>query len=798
MPAAAIFVGYLAAETTIVATIGAALVSATGLTVAGAGVAASLAAGTVSAAVATAVGVGAISATVTAVQGGSVSDVLKSAVIGGATSFIGGSLASEVTSGIRASAIMSGELSYGAADAIGKVAGAMANGGVQASLTSVISGKGDPIDALITGGLTAGFTSGAMQGVNALTSSIPGFDKLAENYGPAGSAAQRAINASLVAGVMGKDVDTAVLNSVINGAFSDNKDSINAIFKDLSAPLRDAYDNATKTGEEFDSNVNRQKEIVEEYRTTYDARAGEIKSQQAAIQANLDKHNESVERVAEIDRAIARGDEDYSTLVTVRGQAQQKANDYAALVNAAVPGFNASKAAVEEKLGGLATELDALKEKIPTLQETLTAQKAELDTSLAAFQKQEDVNAQYLTKQVNDAVSVKASIEKATGKPLEQEQLDALIKTGDVTAAAKEYFKQNGLALPEILAEETAKPPELPETSAKVTLPAPPPITDSEAILPQTAAPEVGTPPKSDLSKAPTGETVSDFKNLDTSVPPEKIVDAPDVIPAPQLPVETVASDVSTPQTPTETVASDTSTLPTTSVDSPDYIAPPDSVNTELAQAPTGQTTFNYPDYIAPPDYVKAVLSQAPAGETTSDFPSLTPGEPVSAELSKSASEIPVELAPVGGLAAASEASNVPPVVEQPISGNLPTTGLPIGQTTESLGQTPESLGLVAGDNDKMAKSLGFKSSDFVRPLVATAGNLLRQTLTQPKQAPRPVGGLQMVQAPRKVAPPPRMDVANLIPVQKAAAPPQTLPSTAKLTPIRSIAGLSSLLKKTG
>jgi hypothetical protein len=63
--------------------------------------------------------------------------------------------------------------------------------------------------------------------------------------------------------------------------------------------------------------------------------------------------------------------------------------------------------------------------------------------------------------------------------------------------------------------------------------------------------------------------------------------------------------------------------------------------------------------------------------------------------------------------------------------------------------------------------------------------------------------------APTKVAPPRIMDVSKLIPIQRAAQPTSSplaqqaagpakiLPNTAKLTPMRNIAGLSSMLRKT-
>jgi hypothetical protein len=50
----------------------------------------------------------------------------------------------------------------------------------------------------------------------------------------------------------------------------------------------------------------------------------------------------------------------------------------------------------------------------------------------------------------------------------------------------------------------------------------------------------------------------------------------------------------------------------------------------------------------------------------------------------------------------------------------------------------------------------------------------------------------------KAVAPPAKMDIAKLIPIQKATTPPTTLARTANLSPVTNIAGLSSMLKKTG
>jgi hypothetical protein len=337
-------------------------------------------------------------------------------VIGGVASFVGASVAGEVTKSITAAATEAGATSI--AGSIGRVAGAMAGGGTQGAVGSVLSGKGDPIKALITGGLTAGLTSGAMIGVNEITSKIPGFSDLGKDYGAAGVATQRAVNAGLAAGVLGKDTDKAVVNSVLSSMLGVGKDYIKEGLKDGSAALQTAYTNATKTGDSLDSNIKRQEEIVKDYTSSAEA----IEAKRQAIQADLDMYNEKKALYDEGEIGV------------------EEVNKYAERVNLAIPGYEEERAAVEAKLGTLSGELDTLKADIPTLEKTLLAQKTELDNSVATFQKQEEENAQYVAKVFADTVAAKTSVEQALGTSLNQEQLDALVQTGDVATAAKDYI----------------------------------------------------------------------------------------------------------------------------------------------------------------------------------------------------------------------------------------------------------------------------------------------------------------------------------------------------------------------
>ena len=238
---------------------------------------------------------------------------------------------------------------------------------------------------------------------------------------------------------------------------------------------------------------------------------------------------------------------------------------------------------------------------------------------------------------------------------------------------------------------------------------------------------------------------------------------------------------------------------------------------TELAKAPQAETIYDFADTIGADNQVSGnnILAETPVAtaevpESVIDIAEALPPEvaPV------------VSTEPVGGLNALAEATTPaidldttkPAVVsEAPVAENLLTAGLATDQPVGGLNavaqaeqETPQA---------KMASSMGFKPTDITKPMVASVGNLFKQTLTQ-KNRPaqrtpvRPAGGLQMAGARpmARKAPPARMDIANLIPIQKAtplqktatAAPAKTLGRDAKLTPITNIAGLTSQVKKTG
>jgi len=230
-------------------------------------------------------------------------------------------------------------------------------------------------------------------------------------------------------------------------------------------------------------------------------------------------------------------------------------------------------------------------------------------------------------------------------------------------------------------------------------------------------------------------------------------------------------------------------------------------------------------------------LSEAPKAEEVSSFSDLIDLNNPKTEETNLGQEIPEDLAevgseqkideapdltPKGGLAAVSDSLDLSKIGEEPVATSaVPVISeAPLGQSLTATGLAPETpqggLNAVAGKTpeEKMAEAQGLKATDITKPLVASAGNILKSTLMQKKPAARPqrpVGGLQAAKpAARPVnrPPPQKMDVAQLIPIQKATAlpsvkkpvnaPAQRLDSTAKLTPIQNIAGLTSTVKKTG
>ena len=267
-----------------------------------------------------------------------------------------------------------------------------------------------------------------------------------------------------------------------------------------------------------------------------------------------------------------------------------------------------------------------------------------------------------------------------------------------------------------------------------------------------------------------------------------------------------VLADTTTDDDSGETAVSDVSVLPTTTANTNTSGA------TTLAQAPTAESTIDFED----------LISTSTGGSDDTVLADTTDVTEVPAEVADIAdtvtttAETPTTQGALTTVADATKSTDVLDVVtpdstvatdttvtEAPIAGNLLTTGLPTEQPIGGLNAVSTKTA-----DTKMADSLGLKPTDITKPVVATFGNLLKSALKQGTKPParpmakRPAGGLPRVAKTTRPQgmPPARVDVAKLIPIQKATpvAPHKTLASTAKLSPVSNIAGLTSLVKKTG
>jgi hypothetical protein len=270
-------------------------------------------------------------------------------------------------------------------------------------------------------------------------------------------------------------------------------------------------------------------------------------------------------------------------------------------------------------------------------------------------------------------------------------------------------------------------------------------------------------------------------------------------------------------------------TNPTNTADTIDTVSVLNDVSNDGSSGETAVSDIS----VLPP-----TLAQAPTAESASDFKDLTNTSTLGSDDTVLAnSTVPASVSDIadtltenvdttpetqGALTTVAEANKPVDVLdvvtpEETAGTRSIVTEAPIAENLLINGLNPEQpiggLNAVANTADKkMADSLGSKPTDITKPIVSTVGNLFKSAIkqgTNPQArnvarptAKRPAGALQtMARADRqKRQPPARMNVANLIPIQKAVSykPPTTLASTANLSPVSNITGLTSLVKKTG
>jgi hypothetical protein len=367
---------------------------------------AALVGATVTGAAAAAIGAGVLSAGVGLAQGKSISDSLKGAVIGGVASFIGAGIASDITGSIVEAA--GGASASGLTTSLAKIAGDMAGGAARGAIGAGLSGQ-DPIDALIKGGLTAGLTSGVMEGIGGVTNEIPGFKDLKENFGDAGVATQRAITSALAAGVLGKDVGDAVTQSVL-GSFAQG---FGSNLQDNSNRVRYAYDNINNISESLQENVDRQNSIAEDYNTKLAAAQG--------LQTELqEKYNKYLEY----------SQSGYPDDI-------EAANALAEEINRDSPKLEAQAA----NLKSIAASLDNAKTEYVSLEKSFEESKVNLNKTIEEFKEQEETNANIIKQKFEDTVEAKEEAEEIFGSDLTKEQVEAIAKTADPKLAMEDLIK---------------------------------------------------------------------------------------------------------------------------------------------------------------------------------------------------------------------------------------------------------------------------------------------------------------------------------------------------------------------
>jgi hypothetical protein len=238
-----------------------AVAGASGLTTAiGTTIASVIGISTVSSATAIALGTGALSGAVTAIKGGSVSEILKSAVVGGVTSFVGSSVAQNITNDVFFKAIssdISGTTSLVIAEAIGNGVGAALQGG----LTAAAYGE-DPVKAMVKNGLTAGLTAGTTALIDRTLGDIPGFKATDD---PVELTFQRALKSAVATGIIGGDVGEAVKLSLLQSAGSALGTAIRNQLKDRSQDLDPAAKAAKDAYQQLENNLAEQEYLVNQY-----------------------------------------------------------------------------------------------------------------------------------------------------------------------------------------------------------------------------------------------------------------------------------------------------------------------------------------------------------------------------------------------------------------------------------------------------------------------------------------------------------------------------------------------------
>ena len=116
------------------------------------------------------------------------------------------------------------------------------------------------------------------------------------------------------------------------------------------------------------------------------------------------------------------------------------ANKYAADANSKINAYNEAYKTGNDKLNEYKSTLTALQADQTKLENAFITNKQTMDTALADYTAQEKANADYISKTINDVASARSLVKDQLGADLNDEQIAAFVKTGDVGSAAKDYI----------------------------------------------------------------------------------------------------------------------------------------------------------------------------------------------------------------------------------------------------------------------------------------------------------------------------------------------------------------------
>ena len=359
---------------------------------------------------------------------------VKAALITAGVSTAASSIGNQIASNVRADSIMNGDMSFADANTVGKIAGAATTGVVSNALSSVANGKPISLQSLLKSGLTAGVTSGISSGVNSLTSQIDAFKDMSPM-------AQRAINASIAAGVMGKNVNQTVLTSVLNSMYKDSgaSDYINSKLKDVSGAVKQTFAEAQYQSQQVKQNQSEQQSTVDKYngivndlttqyqgitdaRTAYDASVDRINeaASSGSIAAYMAKYHPNWVDISGgyqnmFEDPVTHKVQNTDDLISELQRNNKAAADK---YTSAVDTYNTAVAKAELPLQTLPHDLSVAQRTGELLSKDLDTKTAALTSAIGNFQNAEESNAKYISDLVN-----KAATTGADGKPLTQDQI---------------------------------------------------------------------------------------------------------------------------------------------------------------------------------------------------------------------------------------------------------------------------------------------------------------------------------------------------------------------------------------